>query len=61
MSKIHEAIYVIEWRNRGSDWRYWSMRFTERACRLWIESEKSVRPQMEYRVVEYMRINCTAS
>ena len=55
---MKDALYVIEWRHKAlpGEWRYWSMRFTERGARRWIEREEAgPRKNMEYRVVRYIR------
>lgn len=54
---MREFIFVIEWhyKDAPTDWRYWAMRFTEKAARLWIEKQKERYPRSGYRVVRYLR------
>ena len=55
---MHDAIYAIEWRPKGSaiPWRHWSIRFTEKAARKWIEREIEKHKNMEFRVAEFARL-----
>lgn len=55
--RIHDVIYAIEWQwKHDPAWRHWSIRFTERAARRWVEREEDRHQNMKFRVVEFVRI-----